>query len=49
MLVTNNETKETLVFLSVSAAANYLSVDEFYVRRCITNNKPCKGHTFVRK
>lgn len=33
----NNETKETSVFLSVAAAANYLSVDESYVRRSITN------------
>lgn len=49
MLVTNNETKETSEFISVSAAASYLSVDESYVRRCITNNKPCKGHTVVRK
>ena len=49
VIVTNNETKETSEFFSASAAANYLGVDESYVRRCITNNKPCKGHTVVRK
>ena len=49
VLVTNNETKETSEFFSTSAAAKYLGVDESYVRRCITNNKPCKGHTVVRK
>lgn len=49
VLVTNNETKETTEFYSASAAANYLGVDESYVRRCITNNKLCKGHSVVRK
>jgi hypothetical protein len=48
-LITNNQTKETSVFLSLSAVANYLSVYEYYVSRCITNNKPCKGHTVVIK
>ena len=49
VIVTNNETKETSEFSSVSAAAKFLDVDESYVRRCITNNKSCKGHTVVRK
>ena len=49
VLVTNIETKETLEFLSTSDAANYLGVSESYVRRCITNNKACNGHSIVKK
>jgi hypothetical protein len=49
VLVTNIETKETLEFLSTSAAANYLGVGESPVRKCITNNKPCNRHHIVKK
>ncbi|KAH9865936.1 hypothetical protein IAQ61_008524 [Plenodomus lingam] len=49
VLVTNIETKETLEFLSTSAAANYLGVGESYARKCITNNKPCNKHHIVKK
>ena len=49
VLITNNQTKETSVFLSLSAVANYLSVYESYVSRCITNNKPCNRHHIVKK
>lgn len=45
---TNNETKEIIEFSSASAAAKRLGVDESYVRRCIINNKSCKGHTVQR-
>jgi NUMOD1 domain len=48
VLVTNNETKETIEFSSASSAAKHLDVDESYVRRCITNNKLCKGHIVQR-
>nr|YP_010121889.1 GIY-YIG endonuclease [Monilinia fructicola]QRF72265.1 GIY-YIG endonuclease [Monilinia fructicola] len=48
VLVTNIETKEIIEFSSASAAAKYLGVDESYVRRCITNNKSCKGHIVQR-
>ena len=34
VLVTNNETKETLEFPSVVSAGKFLNVDESYVRRC---------------
>lgn len=49
VIITNIETKESSEFLSASAAAKYIGVDESYVRRCITNNKPCKGYVIVRK
>jgi NUMOD1 domain len=46
----NNETSETIEFPSITSAAKYLTVDESYVRSCIKKkNKPCKGHTIVRK
>jgi hypothetical protein len=49
VLITNNDTSETLEFPSAVSAGKYLGVDESYIRRCITNNKPCKGYTIVRK
>jgi hypothetical protein len=49
VLVTNNETKETLEFPSAVAAGKFLGVDESYVRRCIISNRSCKGHTITRK
>jgi len=49
VLITNNDTGETLEFLSAVSAGKYLGVDESYIRRCIKNNKPCKGFTVVRK
>ena len=49
VLVTNNETKETLEFLSAVSAGKFLNVDESYVRRCISSNRSCKGHTISRK
>jgi len=49
VLVTNNLNMETQEFPSISSAARHLSVDESYVRSCIKNNKPCKGHTIFRK
>ena len=49
VLVTNNETKITLEFPSAVAAGKFLDVDESYIRRCISKNKPCKGHTITRK
>lgn len=49
LLITNNDTLEILEFPSAVSAGKYLGVDESYIRRCITNNKPCKGFTIVRK
>lgn len=49
VLVTNNETKEMLEFPSAVSAGKFLNVDESYVRRCISSNRSCKGHTISRK
>lgn len=49
VIITSIETKESSEFHSASAAANYIGVDESYVRRCITGNKSCKGYIIVRK
>ena len=49
VLITNNDTLETMEFPSAVSAGRYLGVDESYVRRCITNNKSCKGFTLTRK
>ncbi len=49
VLITNNDTSEIIEFPSAVSAGKYLGVDESYIRRCITNNKPCKGFTIVRK
>lgn len=49
LLLTNNETLETLELPSTVSAAKYLGVSEPYIRKCLTNNKPCKDYTIVRK
>jgi|SRR5687768_14922938 hypothetical protein len=49
VLITNNETKEMLEFPSAVSAGKFLNVDESYVRRCISSNRSCKGHTIYRK
>jgi len=48
VLISNNETKETLEFPSITSCAKYLNVDESYVRKCINSNKACKGYTIVK-
>lgn len=49
--MTNNETKETLEFLSAVSAGKFLNVDESYVRRCISSNRSSRrdDHTISRK
>jgi hypothetical protein len=47
--VTNNETKQTLEFPSAVSAGKFLNVDKSYVRRCISSNRSCKGHTISIK
>jgi hypothetical protein len=49
VLVTNSETNITLEFASAVAAGKFLGVDESYIRRCISKNKPCKGYIISRK
>ena len=49
ILVINNETKETYEFASITAAVKKLGVDDYYFRKCIKNNKPCKGYTIIEK
>jgi hypothetical protein len=41
VIVTNNETLETIEFPSISSSAKYMSVDGSYLRSCIKNNKSC--------
>jgi len=54
VLLTNNETKETLEFpcihcSGISTAGKFLNVYESYVRRCISSNRSCKGYTLSIK
>ena len=54
VLLTNNETKETLEFPCIhcsgnSTAGKFLNVYESYVRRCISSNRSCKGYTLSIK
>lgn len=49
VVVSNNETQETIEFPSITLCAKYLSVDESYVRQCINRNKACKGYTIIYK
>ena len=49
VLVVNNETLETYEFASITAAVNKLGVDDSYFRRCLKNNRPCKGYTITLK
>lgn len=48
VLITNSDTGDTLEFSSAVSAGKYLGVDESYIRRCITNNKLCRGYTIAR-
>ena len=45
----NNETLETYEFASITAAVKKLGVDDSYFRKCLKNNRPCKGYTITLK
>ena len=49
VLVVNNETLETYEFASITAAVKKLGVDDSYFRKCLKNNRPCKGYTITLK
>jgi hypothetical protein len=49
IIVVNNKTKETLEFNSVTEAVKSLGIDDPYFRKCLKNNKPCKGYTITAK
>lgn len=49
VLVTNNDTKYTLEFPSVTLAAKHLDVDVSFLSKYIKIGKSYKGHTIVRK